>query len=345
MDNVPEVVEEKEWTHFLSETEEELLAECEKVIDSFRASGLEAGRALLAIRDERLYRQSHRTFEAYCRDRWDMGRDNADHLIGWAKVDANLPTTVGKPINERQARPLISLEPELQARVMTRVGEILQVREADGLTKEAGYGMTADLIRRVVKEITHPEEYPDYTKEDEESEEEIPEAEIVEKESRPGAAPEPEPLPVRLQAQAVEPEVVEGESEALLMLKKWWRKANARDRRKFLGMIENDAPKGFHIEYCHDEDPDFKKLMAEDKESRRAALKRSRAGVFTEHAPEEESIISDMRDVLSDLDLTEWAKDELWNDDSLADLEWRKTENESLFTVAWEREFDENYQV
>jgi hypothetical protein len=290
------VVEEKKWQYFLSESEEELLAECEKVVTQFRESGLEAGKALATIRDERLYRQSHKTFEAYCRDRWDMGRDNADHLIGWAKVHENLPTTVGKPATESQARPLTSLEPGQQVVAWNKAIELAGEEK-----------VTAKIVAKAVKEITHPVVQ-----------------EIVQPESQ---------------------KETKEDSEALVQLKRWWKKANAKDRRSFLRTIENDAPKGFHIEYRQDEDPDFKKLMAEDKESRRAALKRSRAGVFTEPAPEEESIISDMRVVLSDLDLTEWAKDELWNDDSLADLEWRKTENENLFTVAWEREFDENYQV
>jgi hypothetical protein len=328
MDNVPEVVEEKEWTHFLSKTEEELLAECEKIIDSFRASGLEAGRALLAIRDERLYRQSHRTFEAYCRDRWDMGRDNADHLIGWAKVDASLPTTVGRPINERQARPLISLQPELQARVMTRVGEILQAREAGGFTKEARYGMTADLIRRVVEEITHPQKYAHYTKEDEESEKEIPEAEIVEKESRPGAAPEPKPLPVHLQAQAVEPEVVEGESEALLMLKKWWRKANARDRRKFLGIIENQAPAGYVIEHSFEQDPDFQKLMKQDRKNRRDAKTKLLRGSI-----EKDALIDAF---LDNFDPTNSNPEDVWENDVPNDVGLDKIGDRDRFMERWE---------
>ena len=42
---------------------------------------IEVGKALLAIRDAKLYRKTHKTFEAYCRDRWEMSRPRAYQLI------------------------------------------------------------------------------------------------------------------------------------------------------------------------------------------------------------------------------------------------------------------------
>ena len=49
------------------------LAECEDVINRGLATFVEVGNALLRIRDERLYRAEFGTFEAYCRQRWQMG--------------------------------------------------------------------------------------------------------------------------------------------------------------------------------------------------------------------------------------------------------------------------------
>jgi len=48
------------------------LGELEEGIQRF----VEAGEALLAVRDRRLYRESHRTFEDYCRERWGLERAN-----------------------------------------------------------------------------------------------------------------------------------------------------------------------------------------------------------------------------------------------------------------------------
>lgn len=70
---------------------------------------------LLAIRDQRLYRQQHKTFEDYCRSRWTMSRQRAHQFIESASVVENLSTIVDIiPANESQARPLVSLEPDQQ---------------------------------------------------------------------------------------------------------------------------------------------------------------------------------------------------------------------------------------
>lgn len=48
----------------------------------------EVGNALAEISDQRLYRTSHRTFEAYLRDRWGMSRSCGDQLIQAAEAAA-----------------------------------------------------------------------------------------------------------------------------------------------------------------------------------------------------------------------------------------------------------------
>ncbi len=84
----------------------------------------EAGAALRQLRDKRLYRSSHKTFEAYCRDRFNYSRDAADLKIAAAKVYENLqqflPTNgrqIPMPTNERQLRDLAkaNLDPKTQA--------------------------------------------------------------------------------------------------------------------------------------------------------------------------------------------------------------------------------------
>ena len=66
------------------------------------------------IRDNRLYRITHRTFEAYCKGKWKMTPQYANRLVAAASSVKNLETIVSKPTRESQVRPLTKLEPEQQ---------------------------------------------------------------------------------------------------------------------------------------------------------------------------------------------------------------------------------------
>lgn len=74
-------------------------------ISTFR----EVGESLMEIRDERLYRETHGTFEAYCRDKWMLDRGRAYQLIGAAEVARALPSGFPALANEAQARELVPL--------------------------------------------------------------------------------------------------------------------------------------------------------------------------------------------------------------------------------------------
>src|ERR1700730_6981897 len=63
--------------------------------------------ALLEIRERRLYRATHKTFDRYCRAKWGFGRRHGDRLIQAAKL-----------IQEREAKGLPAPETEMQARRM-----------------------------------------------------------------------------------------------------------------------------------------------------------------------------------------------------------------------------------
>lgn len=95
----------------LSKSERADLSKCEKVIGRGWHTFLEVGRALNQVREGKLYRESHPTFEAYCRERWQYGKAHAYRLIGSVEVVEDLsPIGDGKqPINESQVRPLIAL--------------------------------------------------------------------------------------------------------------------------------------------------------------------------------------------------------------------------------------------
>jgi hypothetical protein len=100
-------------TDALSPAETDALARCERIIAEGIQTFVEVGRALLVIRDGQLYRQTHATFEAYCRERWDLSRTYAYQLIGASEVvDEVAAVSDVVPANEAQARPLASLPPE-----------------------------------------------------------------------------------------------------------------------------------------------------------------------------------------------------------------------------------------
>ncbi|WP_353933308.1 hypothetical protein WJM97_23490 (plasmid) [Okeanomitos corallinicola TIOX110] len=89
-----------------------------------------AAKALKELRDRRLYRSTHSTFENYCRSRFGFTHRHVNYLIAGSLVVDNLMGTNGSqiripdetgtngsqilPTRERQVRPLVSLEPEKQ---------------------------------------------------------------------------------------------------------------------------------------------------------------------------------------------------------------------------------------
>jgi hypothetical protein len=96
----------------LSKPERATLSACEAVIERGLDTFVEVGNALLRIRKERLYRAEFKTFEEYCRKRWQMSHQRADQLIKGAEIAENLTTNV--VISEGALRPLASLPPAKQ---------------------------------------------------------------------------------------------------------------------------------------------------------------------------------------------------------------------------------------
>jgi hypothetical protein len=64
------------------------------------------------VSDLRLYRTTHKTFEAYCQERWGWTKSYTNNLIQAADVNEDLTTMVVKPTSERQSRPLAKLPKE-----------------------------------------------------------------------------------------------------------------------------------------------------------------------------------------------------------------------------------------
>jgi hypothetical protein len=108
----------------LSNFEQNELQAAERVIELGLKTALDVGRALAAIQGKKLYRATHKTFEAYCRRRWNIGAPRAYQLIAAGHTAENLLTMVhisgakspAKPRNERQIRALRRLAPAAQKR-------------------------------------------------------------------------------------------------------------------------------------------------------------------------------------------------------------------------------------
>lgn len=119
------------------------LAELETVIERGMQTFVDVGRALLEIRDSRLYRRDYGTFEDYTRERWGMERRHAYRLIDAADAVGNVSNwTQIQPTTESQARPLTSLEPDQQREAWARAVETAP-----------GGRITAAHVQQVVDEI------------------------------------------------------------------------------------------------------------------------------------------------------------------------------------------------
>lgn len=106
--------EKSETNGELTMAEEQELRECESILHHGLATFFEVGNALLQIREMRLYRTTHTTFEQYCRDRWHIGRSYACRVIGATERVNLLPDKVAfpRPANEFQVRPFLKLSAE-----------------------------------------------------------------------------------------------------------------------------------------------------------------------------------------------------------------------------------------
>jgi hypothetical protein len=92
----------------LTMNEQEELLDHEAIIEQSQAVFVEVGNALMAIRDERLYRATHDSFEAYLHDRWPaISKRRGYQLIDSAQIAKVVPIT-----NERQGRALKGVPPE-----------------------------------------------------------------------------------------------------------------------------------------------------------------------------------------------------------------------------------------
>ncbi|MBD2682659.1 MULTISPECIES: hypothetical protein [Nostoc] len=117
----------------------------------------EAGKALAELRDRRLYRSTHRTFEEYCRDRFGHSRRQSYLLMDAAVIFDNLEQKCDRndhilPTNEWQVRPLAKLEPDLQPEAWQQA-----VESAKG--KVPSHRIVKDAVQKIMERTQVPNTY------------------------------------------------------------------------------------------------------------------------------------------------------------------------------------------
>lgn len=122
--------------------EQALLSDLESTIERGLSTFGQVGAALMTIRDERLYRGTHRTWEAYLADRWHISRSYAHRTIEAAEVAAMLPN--GNVRTEAVARELVP--------VMREDPTSLPAVLAEAEARTEGAPVTAAVVREVVAE-------------------------------------------------------------------------------------------------------------------------------------------------------------------------------------------------
>lgn len=132
----------------LSVEEKAELKRCEGTIKRGLATFYEVGMALSIIREKKLWRAWHRTFNQYCQERWQIGSGRARQLIAASEAASNIQSaTVVTPTNERQVRPLMRLAPEQQVEVW---------RQACGIA--SGRPVTANHVVAAAHQLYPPHE-------------------------------------------------------------------------------------------------------------------------------------------------------------------------------------------
>lgn len=102
-------------------SESRRLIALEETIEAGRQTFVEVGLALAEIRDSRLYRNEHKTFESYCKARWNFSRQYAHCLIASSDAVATMPEKCQPVVdNERAARALSKVEPSKRVEVLEK---------------------------------------------------------------------------------------------------------------------------------------------------------------------------------------------------------------------------------
>ena len=127
----------------LTASEQRSLQECEAVVSKGWQTFVEVGKALAIIRNDCLYRHDYRTFEDYCRKKWQYHRSYAYRLIAAAELVTHLsPKGDKSPKQETQVRPLLGLPLDQASAAWNRA-----------VVAAEGGEVTANLVKKAAAEF------------------------------------------------------------------------------------------------------------------------------------------------------------------------------------------------
>lgn len=134
------------------------LRKCERIIKKCHKSVWDAGKALMEIRDQELFRPEFDSFEKYLAQKWGVGHSQGYRWIDAWKVFGVLSQIGGKiplPSHESVARPLVGLQPQDQQAAWTAaVAKAGKAPVTAKLVKEAAAKFTPIKPKKVKVEAT-----------------------------------------------------------------------------------------------------------------------------------------------------------------------------------------------
>jgi hypothetical protein len=144
-------------TPVLITEEQDVFARCEVAIENLKVAFWAAGKALEIIREGRLYRAEHTSFDDYCWERWHMSRGQADKLIRmWPVAEAmfeSMPSNSNDPtrirvrkLNQSVVWELVPVAEGYDVETATSVYRTTATAADDGT-------VTAEVVRGVVQGV------------------------------------------------------------------------------------------------------------------------------------------------------------------------------------------------
>lgn len=149
-------------TDALTTTEQQRLTELETTIHAGLSEFQRTGAALAEIRDGRLYRAAHSTFDDYLAARWGFTRQHAGRLIAAAEVAQVLEPVGYTPQNEhqaRQAREAARIVQTLDAEQVQQVARFIQATTGSERPSTSQIKAVAEVVQQIDEHgtVEHPD--------------------------------------------------------------------------------------------------------------------------------------------------------------------------------------------
>ncbi|MFJ5588400.1 hypothetical protein ACIQCG_01460 [Streptomyces noursei] len=124
------------------------LGQCERAVENLTTAVWLAGKALQSIRDRRLHRRDHETFEEYVQERWEISVRAAHQMIKEWPLAEGLNMALGKPPTASHTRALLPIADQYGLDVAVDMYQQLKDRAG-----REGMRLTAALITGVMKAV------------------------------------------------------------------------------------------------------------------------------------------------------------------------------------------------